>query len=50
MRKWRPPKVVADEEREIIYQTVVPSSYRLDILKLGHEAPMAGHLGVNKNS
>jgi hypothetical protein len=48
MRKWRPPEVSADEEWAVVYQVVVPPSYRQEILSLGHETPMASHLVVNK--
>ena len=48
MRKWRPPSVPASEEWSIVYQIVVPKAYRSEVLKLAHEEPMGGHLGVNK--
>lgn len=41
MRKWRPSNAAAADEWQIVKQVVVPSSYRPEILTLGH-------LGVNK--
>ena len=48
MRKWRPSDVLADDERAVKHQIVVPSSYRPHILSLAHDTPMSGHLGINK--
>ena len=48
MRKWRPPNVPASEEWSVVHQIVVPKMYRSEILKLAHESPMGGHLGINK--
>ena len=48
MRKWRPPERPADEEWTIVHQIVVPPPYRTEILRLAHEVPLAGHLGVRK--
>jgi transposase InsO family protein len=48
MRKWRPPDVSADQEWSVSYQIVVPQKYRQEILRLAHDVPSAGHLGVNK--
>ena len=48
MRKWRPLDVPATHEWEVKYQIVVPKAFRLEILKLAHEIPLSGHLGVNK--
>ena len=48
MRKWRPSDVPASHEWKVVYQVVLPPVYREDILKLAHETPMVGHLGVNK--
>ena len=47
MRKWRHPEVPADEWG-VIYQIVVPPSYRAEIMKVAHDLPMSGHLGVRK--
>ncbi|XP_071502498.1 uncharacterized protein [Diadema antillarum] len=48
MRKWRPPDRPADEDWTVVDQTVVPPPYRKEILRLAHEIPMAGHMGVKK--
>ena len=48
MRKWRPFDVPADDEWAVYHQTVVPKSYRHEILSIAHESPMSGHLGINK--
>ena len=48
MRKWRPPEAPTDEEWNVVYQIVVPSMCRQDIISLAHETPMSGHLGINK--
>ena len=48
MRKWRPPDVPSDNEWKVLYQIVVPTSYRSHILSLAHDIPLAGHLGVAK--
>jgi hypothetical protein len=48
MRKWRPPDVGADDAWAVQRQIVVPQSYRQEILRMAHETPASGHLGVNK--
>ena len=48
MRKWRPPEVSTEDEWKVVYQIVLPSSYREEVLQVAHETPTAGHLGVNK--
>ena len=48
MRKWRPPNIPASEEWSVVHQIVVPKVYQREILKLAHESPMGGHLGINK--
>jgi len=48
MRKWRPPDVSAEDEWVIKYQVVIPEAYRVEILSMAHETPLAEHLGVNK--
>ena len=47
MRKWRDRTHPSDEWMEV-HQIVMPKAFRGEILKLGHDAPMAGHLGVRK--
>ncbi len=48
MRKWRPLDASPNESWRVVNQIVVPEQYRSEILHLAHEAPMAGHLGINK--
>ena len=48
MRKWSPLDMPASDEWRVVSQIVVPEEYRMDVLRLAHEAPMAGHLGINK--
>ena len=48
MRKWRPSDAEASHEWKVIYQIVVPSAYRQDVLCLAHKTPLAGHLGIDK--
>ena len=48
LRKWRPPDAPVDEDWRVVYQIVVPTVYREEILSLAHDSPMSGHLGVNK--
>ncbi|XP_033761567.1 uncharacterized protein LOC117343335 [Pecten maximus] len=48
MRKWRPPDVGVEDEWEVVYQIVVPKVYREQVMSIGHDSPMAGHLGVTK--
>ena len=48
MRRWRPPDAQYKEEWRIINQVVVPTQIRGEILRLAHEGPLAGHLGINK--
>ncbi|KAJ8026339.1 hypothetical protein HOLleu_34157 [Holothuria leucospilota] len=46
MRKWRPVDCPADEDWRVVYQIVLPLSYRENVLHLAHDVPMGGHLGV----
>ena len=48
MRKWRPPDVSIEDEWAVKHQIVVPKPYRQEILSMGHETPLSGHMGVNK--
>ncbi|XP_072174662.1 uncharacterized protein [Diadema setosum] len=45
---WRPPDATSDEDFRDVHQVVVPKMYRKEIISLAHEAPLAGHLGINK--
>ena len=44
MRKWRPPNISAEDEWAVKYQVVIPEAYRVEILSMAHETPLAGHL------
>ena len=48
MRKWRDPRSPASEVWSVVRQVVLPPSYRPEVLRLAHEAPVAGHVGVRK--
>ena len=49
MRKWKPPDVPADSRWASVHsQVVVPRPYRLQIVSMAHETPLAGHLGITK--
>ena len=48
MRKWSTTECDNSEKGETVYQIVVPTVYRQEILELAHELPMSGHLGVRK--
>ena len=48
MRKLRPLNAPASEEWSVIHQIVVPKVYQCETLKLAHESPLGGHLGINK--
>nr|XP_054753966.1 uncharacterized protein LOC129259729 [Lytechinus pictus] len=48
MRKWCPPGRPIDEDWVAVDQIVVPPQYRAEILRLAHDIPLAGHLGVSK--
>lgn len=48
MRKWCSPSVPLQDEWCHVFQVVVPTMFRSEILKMAHDGTMAGHLGVNK--
>jgi hypothetical protein len=48
MLNWRPLDAPPDEVWQVVHQTVVPVSYRRDIMSLAQDTPMTGQLGVNK--
>ncbi|KAL2102623.1 hypothetical protein ACEWY4_001791 [Coilia grayii] len=48
MRKWRPSDRPATEVWSVVEQIVLPRSFRSEVLRLAHEAPMAGHLGIRR--
>ncbi|XP_027128228.1 uncharacterized protein LOC109142602 [Larimichthys crocea] len=48
MRKWTSPKMSCQDDWSSVFQIVVPSAYRPDILHLAHDHCLAGHMGVRK--
>lgn len=48
MRKWRPADRPANEEWTVVHQVVLPKYYHRDILKMAHDIPMSGHMGIRK--
>ena len=48
MRKWQPRDVPSSEAWRVVHQVVIPQVYHREVLRLAHETPLAGHLGVNK--
>lgn len=46
MRKWKPR--YDEQGLQETFQIVLPTTYRMPVLKLAHENIMAGHLGVTK--
>ena len=48
MRKWSPSEYDNGEKGETVYQIVVPTVHRREVLELAHDLPMSGHLGVRK--
>ena len=48
MRKWTSPKMSSQDDWSSVFQIVIPSSFRPDILRLAHDHCLAGHLGIRK--
>ena len=48
MRKRSPTECENSEKGETVYQIVVPTVHRREVLELAHELKMSGHLGVRK--
>ena len=48
MRKWSPTECENSEKGETVFQIVVPTVHRREVLELAHDLPMSGHLGVRK--
>lgn len=48
MRKWTPPQISGQDDWGTVFQVVVPSKYRPEILRLAHDHCLAGHMGVKK--
>ena len=47
MRKWS-PTACDNVKGETVYQIVVPTVHRREVLELAHDLPVSGHLGVRK--
>ena len=48
MRKWSPTECDNGEKGETVYQIMVPTAYRQEVLELAHDLPISGHLGISK--
>lgn len=48
VRKWTPSQASKQDDWSVVTQIVVPQVFRHEILRLAHDNPLAGHLGVNK--
>ena len=48
IRKWSPTECENSGKGETVYQIVVPTVHRREVLELAHDLPMSGHLGVRK--
>ncbi len=47
MRRWNKSNSV-ENEWNIVYQVVVPTAFRQQVLSLAHDHMIAGHLGITK--
>ncbi|XP_043968384.1 uncharacterized protein LOC122828679 isoform X1 [Gambusia affinis] len=45
LRRWAGENL---EDWSTVYQVVVPTRYRMQVLALAHDHPLSGHLGINK--
>lgn len=48
VRRWTPSYASDQDDWGVVSQVVVPHMCRAEILRLAHDNPLAGHLGVNK--
>ena len=48
LTRWRSRKASMDGGQNVFRQLVMPKEYCKEMLRLAHEVPMAGHLGVAK--
>ena len=48
MRKWHNPRSPASDDWSVVHQVVLPLSFRPEVLRLAHEAPMAGHVSIRR--
>ena len=44
MRKWSPTESDNGEKGKTVYQIVVPTVHRREVLELAHDLPMSGYL------
>ena len=44
MRKWSPAKCDNGEKGGTVYQIMIPTVHRREVLGLVHDLPMSGHL------
>lgn len=47
VRRWK-PKMIKNVECSTVYQIVVPTTFRLQVLSLAHDHVLSGHLGITK--
>lgn len=45
---WRPHDRLATDEWSVYEQIVLPQGYREEVLRLAHDTPLAGYLGIRK--
>ena len=48
MRKWCNPRSPASDDWSVVHQVVLPLSFQPEVLRLAHEVPMAGHVGIRR--
>ena len=48
MRKWTSPKMSCHDDWSSVFQVVVPSVYRQDVMQLAQDHCFAGHMGIKK--
>ena len=48
MRKWSPTECDNGEKGKTVYQIVVPTVNRREVLELAHDLPLSGHFGICK--
>ena len=48
VRKWRNPRSPTSDVWSVVHQVVLPPSIWPEVLCSAHEAPMAGHVGVQR--
>lgn len=48
MLKWTPLTASAADDSNVVTQIVIQCQYRIEILNLAHDNPLADHLGIRK--